>query len=67
MDTFTIIIGAGIFFYALTCFAFIDIAGKDFGGIGMKVLWGFIVFIPFFGCLIYLAFGFRRGKKPAKE
>ena len=63
MEPFTIIIGTGIAFYILTCFAFIDIAGKDFGGIGKKALWGFIAFIPFIGCVIYFVFGFRKGKK----
>ena len=63
MSTDTIIIiGIGIMFYTLTCLAFIDIARKDFGSIGKKVLWGFIAFIPFAGCVIYLAFGFRKGK-----
>jgi uncharacterized membrane protein YbhN (UPF0104 family) len=58
----TIIIGIGIMFYTLTCLAFMDIARKDFGSIGKKVLWGFIAFTPFAGCIIYFVFGFRKGK-----
>jgi len=37
---------------------------KDFGGIEKKALWGFITLIPFIGPVVYLAFGFRKGKKP---
>ncbi len=63
MDTdTTIIIGIGIMFYTLTCLALIDIARKDFGSLGKKVLWGFIAFMPFVGCVIYFVFGFRKGK-----
>jgi hypothetical protein len=66
MSTVTIIILIGILFYLGTCVALIDIAQKDFGGLEKKVLWGFIAFIPFAGCLIYFAFGCRRGKKPGR-
>ena len=62
MDILHIIVGAGAFFYLLTCLAFIDIARKDFGSLGIKVLWGFVVFIPFIGVVIYIVLGFRSGK-----
>jgi len=62
MDVLYIIVGAGAFFYLLTCLAFIDIARKDFGSLGIKVLWGFVVFIPFIGVVIYIVLGFRSGK-----
>jgi uncharacterized membrane protein len=42
----------------------VDIVRKDFGTIGKKALWGVIAMIPFVGWLIYLIFGFRKGKKP---
>ncbi len=48
----------------LTVVAIIDIARKDFGTIGKKALWGCIALIPFVGWLVYLLFGFRKGKKP---
>ena len=51
-------------FYVLTVLAIIDIVRKDFGTIGKKALWGIIALIPFIGWLIYLIFGFRKGKKP---
>ena len=57
-------IGIGVLFFLLTCWAVIDIARKDFGGIEKKALWGFITLIPFIGPVVYLAFGFRKGKNP---
>jgi len=62
--TITFWITISFFFYALTILAIIDIIRKDFGTIGKKALWGIIALIPFIGWLIYLVFGFRKGKKP---
>ena len=56
-----------VVFYLLTMLAIIDIVRKDFGTIGKKALWGIIAMIPFFGWLIYLIFGFRKGKKPGGD
>jgi uncharacterized membrane protein len=53
----------GVVFYLFTVLAIVDIVRKDFGTIGKKALWGLIAMIPFFGWLIYLIFGFRKGKK----
>jgi len=61
----SVVIGIGILFFILTCWALIDIARKDFGGIERKALWGFITLIPFIGPMVYLAVGFRKGKAPA--
>lgn len=61
MDAFTLIVGGGILFYALTCLAIVDIATKDFSSIYVKAAWGFAVFVPFVGCLLYFAFGYRLG------
>ena len=63
MDTITFFVGAGIFFYAITCLAIFDIAKKDFGKLVYKFVWGIIALIPFIGCIIYFVFGFRKGKK----
>jgi uncharacterized membrane protein YhaH (DUF805 family) len=57
----------GVVFYLLTVLAIIDIVRKDFGTIGKKALWGLIAMIPFFGWLVYLIFGFRKGKKEVHE
>ncbi|MBW1759675.1 MAG: PLDc N-terminal domain-containing protein [Deltaproteobacteria bacterium] len=65
MDTTTItIIGMGILFFMLTCWAILDVARKNFGTIGKKALWGFIAFIPFIGFIIYFIFGYKKGIKP---
>jgi len=63
MDTMTLIIGAGILFYGLTCLAIIDIALKDFSSLPVKAAWGFTALVPFVGVLIYFIFGCRRGKR----
>jgi Phospholipase_D-nuclease N-terminal len=47
----------------LTMLALIDIIKKDFGSPKIKVLWHFVALIPLFGWLIYLIFGFKKGKK----
>ncbi|MBW1695049.1 MAG: PLDc_N domain-containing protein [Deltaproteobacteria bacterium] len=57
----------GFVFYILTVLAIFDIAFKDFGTVGKKALWGIIAFIPFIGWLIYLVFGFRKGKRPRPD
>jgi uncharacterized membrane protein YhaH (DUF805 family) len=53
----------GIVFYILTSLAILDVARKDFGSLGLKAFWGVVAFIPFIGWLIYLIFGFKKGKK----
>ena len=69
MDTATVIfwIKISVVFYLLTVLAIIDIVRKDFGTVGKKALWGIIAMIPYIGWLIYLIFGFRKGKKPVKR
>ena len=66
MDIATVIvwIKISVVFYLLTLLSVVDIVRKDFGTIGKKALWGVIAMIPFVGWLIYLIFGFRKGKKP---
>ena len=58
-----VVIGSGILFFLLTCWALIDITRKDFGGIEKKALWGFVTLIPFIGPILYLVIGFRKGKR----
>ncbi len=69
MDFATVIvwIKISVVFYLLTILSIVDIVRKDFGTIGKKALWGIIAMIPFVGWLIYLIFGFRKGKKPVDE
>lgn len=47
----------------LTMLALVDIIKKDFSSPATKVLWHFIALIPLVGWLIYLIFGFRKGRK----
>ncbi len=62
----TAIIGGGVLFFLLTCWAVIDISQRDFGGIEKKAIWGVVALIPFIGPVVYFAFGFRKGKKPTR-
>jgi uncharacterized membrane protein YhaH (DUF805 family) len=62
--TVTVWIKISVFFYLLTVLSIIDIIRKDFGTSGKKALWGLIAVVPFVGWLVYLIFGFRKGKKP---
>jgi uncharacterized membrane protein YhaH (DUF805 family) len=67
LGTAMVWIKISIVFYVLTIIAIIDILRKDFDTIGKKALWGIIALIPFVGWLIYLIFGFRKGKKPESD
>jgi uncharacterized membrane protein YhaH (DUF805 family) len=69
LDIATVIVWIKIsaFFYLLTVLAVIDIIRKDFGTIGKKALWGLIAVVPFIGWLVYLIFGFRKGKKTGAD
>lgn len=51
----------------LLLMSLIDIARKEFKSTREKILWWVIASIPVIGWLIYLLFGFWRGKKPAAE
>ncbi len=66
LRTITIFIGICIPFILLTVWGVTDAAMKDFDSTGKKTLWVIIASIPFIGFLIYLIFGFRKGKKPGK-
>jgi len=66
MHTITVISVIGLIFLLITWAALIDIVLKDFSSMPVKVIWGFIVLIPFIGCLVYLLFGYRKGKRRTK-
>ncbi len=63
LNTFTVIIGLSIPFLLMTLWAVINAANKEFGSLSQKAIWMIIAAIPFIGFVIYLIFGFRRGKK----
>jgi len=51
-------------FFIGTVWAVVDAAQKEFGTLGRKVAWVVVAGVPFVGFIVYLLFGFRRGKKP---
>ncbi|MAF32688.1 MAG: PLDc N-terminal domain-containing protein [Desulfobacterales bacterium] len=63
METVIAWIKIGFVFLILTLLAIIDVTRKDFGTIQKKAIWGLVAVVPFIGWLIYLVFGFRKGKK----
>ena len=66
METVVAWIKIGTIFLILTLLAVFDVARKDFGTIQKKAIWGLVAVVPFIGWLIYLVFGFRKGKKPGR-
>ena len=50
-------------FFAATVWAIVDVAQKDFGTAAKKAQWWIIASVPFIGFIVYLIFGFRKGKK----
>ena len=64
MTVSIVIIGIGFLFFLITCWAILDIARKDFGGIEKKVIWAIIALIPFIGPILYACIGYRKGMKP---
>ncbi len=55
---------ASVPFFILTVWALVDVFMKDFGSTGRQALWAIVAGFPFVGALIYLVFGFRKGRKP---
>jgi hypothetical protein len=49
--------------FGLTMLALIDIIRKDFGSVKAKILWHFVAIVPIIGWLIYLVFGYKKGRK----
>ena len=65
LKTIARFVGLCVPFFAASVWAIVDVAQKDFGTIGRKALWWVIASIPFIGFIVYLIFGFRKGKKIA--
>ncbi len=66
MSASGLVITLGLVFWLTTCLALIDIGRKDFGGIEKKAAWAFIALVPFFGIIVYLLFGYRKGKPKSR-
>ena len=63
LKTAVTVIIISIPFFMLNIWAIVDVGQKDFGSVGKKALWGLIAAIPFIGFIVYLIFGFRKGRK----
>ena len=50
-------------FMLITVWAVVNVAQKNFGTTGKKVLWLVIAAFPFIGFIFYLIFGFKKGTK----
>ncbi|MFA5904361.1 MAG: PLDc N-terminal domain-containing protein [Desulfobacula sp.] len=49
--------------FLLTMLALRDIILKDFGSVKAKIIWHFIALVPLIGWLVYLVFGFKKGRR----
>ena len=63
LKTIVIFIGLCVPFFIGTIWAIVDVAQKDFGSVRNKAMWWIIASVPFVGFIVYLIFGFRKGKK----
>jgi hypothetical protein len=63
LKTIVIFVGLCVPFFLATIWAIMDVAQKDFGTTSKKALWWIIASVPFIGFIVYLLFGFRKGKK----
>jgi hypothetical protein len=62
-QTIKMVLGLSVPFLLATLWAVIHASQKEFGSLREKVLWMMVAAIPFIGFIIYLIFGFRKGKK----
>ena len=63
LTTPSIIIALTIPFFIGTVWAVVNVLQKEFPSMGQKAAWGIVAMIPFVGFIIYLIFGFRKGKR----
>ncbi len=62
MHTILVWTGIGFVFFALTMMAVVDVARKEFASEKTKIRWYIVAIVPVIGWLIYLIFGFWKGK-----
>lgn len=63
LKTLGIFLALCVPFFLMTIWAVVNAAEKEFGSLGIKVLWLAVASVPFVGFIIYFLFGARRGKK----
>jgi len=49
--------------FLLTMLALRDIILKDFGSVKAKIIWHLIALVPLVGWLVYLVFGYKKGRR----
>lgn len=64
LEAVYVVVGIATPFILLTVWAVLNAAQKEFGSIEKKAAWMLVAAVPFFGFIIYLLFGFKKGKKP---
>jgi hypothetical protein len=62
-ETIKIVLALAAPFLLATLWAIIHASQKEFGSLKEKTIWMLVAAIPFIGFIIYLIFGFRKGKK----
>jgi hypothetical protein len=67
LHTLKVILLLSIPFFMGTVWAMVNAAQKEFSTVAVKITWILIAGIPFIGFIIYLIFGFRKGKRPGVE
>lgn len=66
LNTLQVVVCISIPFVLATFWAVLDAAQKDFGSLAHKSAWMLVGAVPFIGFIIYLIFGFKKGKKPSQ-
>jgi len=64
LQTTVVFLALCVPFFLGTIWAVVDVAQREFGGVGAKARWWVIASIPFLGFIVYFALGARKGKKP---
>lgn len=63
LKTILVLMILAIPFVLLSFWAITNASQKEFGTLGKKALWILVAAIPFIGFIIYVIFGFRKGRK----
>lgn len=64
LHTIKIILLLSLPFFLGTIWGMVNAAQKEFSSQAVKIAWILVAGIPFIGFIIYLLFGFRKGRRP---
>ncbi len=67
VDTIKVILLLSLPFFLGSIWGIVNAAQKEFATVAIKIRWVLIAAIPFIGFIIYLLFGFRKGRRPDLE